>query len=69
MILQFNNTDKKKNCVFVTFYFTKFYPSITENILRNAIMFAKNHCEVQDEDERIIYHCQKSLLRRNDGEL
>ena len=39
-----------------------FYPSITENILKKAISFAKQKVPIKQEDIRIINHCRKSLL-------
>ena len=43
----------------------EFYPRISENILDNAINFAKQYTDISDENLRIIKHCRKSLLYNN----
>ena len=45
--------------------FVEFYPSISENILDNAINFAKQYTDISDENLRIIKHYRKSLLYNN----
>ena len=40
----------------------EFYPSISENVLLNALNFAKRYTEITDEEIRTIMHCRKSLL-------
>ena len=39
----FKNIEYKKNCVFIKFNIRKFYLSITETILDNTLLFAKQH--------------------------
>ena len=39
-----------------------FYPSITEDILENAITFAKTFISITDPDLRTIKHCRRSVL-------
>ena len=58
----FDNISEKRNCKFVQFDIKDFYPSITENILNNAFDFAKQHVNIDENNLRIIKHCQKSLL-------
>ena len=41
-------------------------PSITEEILEDVIVFAKQHTETAEKDLRIINHCSKSLLYHED---
>ena len=53
-----------KNCIFITFDIREFYPSISESIFRKRILFAKGYHHIPDEDVRIISHCQKILLFR-----
>ena len=38
------------------------YPSIKEDILTNAIQFAKLHNTIDDKNLSLIKHCKKSLL-------
>ena len=58
----FKGIDTKKACIFVKFDIREFYPSISESIFKNNILFAKEHHHIPDEDVRIIDHCRKSLL-------
>ena len=39
-----------------------YYPSITENLLKKALAFAKAHIHLSDDDKAIIQHARKSLL-------
>ena len=55
-------SDNKKDCIFVKFDIREFYPSISEIIFKNSILFAKEHHHTPNEDVRIIDHCRKSLL-------
>jgi hypothetical protein len=43
-----------------------FYPSITENLLMDAINYAAQHTDVSDKDIEIIMHARKSLLFNKD---
>ena len=45
----------------------EFYPSVSEEILDNAILFAYQYINIPEKDLRIIKHCRKSLLY-NDNE-
>ena len=42
-----------------------FYPSISEELLTNAIHFTKKHTMITDQDINIIMHCRKSILFHN----
>ena len=44
----------------------EFYPSITEKISENVIVFAKQLMEIAEKVLRIIKHCRKSLLYQED---
>ena len=55
----------KKNCSFIQFDIKDFYPSITEEILEEAISFAKSLIDIDDHKVRTIKHCRKSLLFHN----
>ena len=58
----FSSIKNKSQCAFIQLDIMEFYPSITEKILDNALLFAKQHIEISDKDLRIIKHCRKSLL-------
>jgi len=50
---------------FMVFDVKDFYPSITEQLLRNALQFAHTISPVTSKDKEIIYHARKSLLFNN----
>ena len=58
----FNNVKDKHLCTFIQLDIKDFYPSITPDILDNAISFAKQHVHINDESIQTIKHCRKSLL-------
>jgi hypothetical protein len=39
----------------------EFYPTITKQVLDEAIAFAKRYTDISENDLRTIYHCRKSL--------
>ena len=61
----FNNIEYKKDCTFIQFDLKNFYPSITEEILEEAISFAKSLIDIDHHKIRTIKHCRKSLLFHN----
>ena len=62
VIKWFNDINNKSSCTFIQFDIKDFYPSITPEILNNAIQFARQHLNISDESVQIIKHCRKSLL-------
>ena len=58
----FKALENKQACTFIQFDIVDFYPSITEDLLTNAINHAKQHTTVSAEDIQIIMHARKSLL-------
>ena len=62
----FKSIEQKSKCSFIQFDIMEFYPSITEKILEDVIIFAKQHIEIVEKDLRIIRHCRKSLLYHED---
>ena len=58
----FNNIQDKQEYSFTIFDIQEFYPSISENLLDEAILFAKQHTNIQVKDLNIIKHARKSLL-------
>ena len=63
----FNNIKDKHSCTFTQLDIKEFYPSITPDILDNAVSFAKQHVNINDDDIQIIKHCRKSLLFSNNS--
>ena len=59
-----NPTKEKAN--FLQFDICEFYPSITEELLRNSLKFAKIHSTISPDEEELIMSCRKSVLF-NDG--
>ena len=55
----------KDKAKFLQFDISKFYPSITEDLLRNSLDFAKSHTPIDQEDEDLIMACRKSVLFNN----
>ena len=52
----------KNDCSFIQLDIREFYPSINEDILTNAIQFAKLHTRIDDKDLCLIMHCRKFWL-------
>lgn len=48
------------------FDIVEFYPSISEDLLKQALDYAKQHTTISEEDLDIIMHARKSLF--NDDE-
>ena len=62
----FKNIPNKKECTFTVFDIQEFYPSITEDLLKQAILFAQNSVSIPPKSIDVIYHSRKSLLYHND---
>ena len=62
VIKWFKNISNKSNHTFVIFEIDSFYPSILENLLKNAISYAKQYVTITDQEVDIIMHSRKSLL-------
>ena len=61
VIKSFYSIESKSQCKF-TQLDKEFYPSISEEILDNAILFAQQYIGIPEKHLRIIKHCRKSLL-------
>ena len=53
---------EKRRCVFTCFDICEFYPSISEGLLRKALLFARERTEISDQEMDTILHARKSLL-------
>ena len=67
VISWFNSIPNKSECKFLKFDIVDFYPTISEDILRAPITFAKSYVDIEDSDIYTILHSRKSLLFSADG--
>ncbi len=56
----FKSIKDKQNCSFMVFDIVEFYASISVQLLKNAINFARQFTTISQEDESIIFHSRKS---------
>ena len=66
VIQWFKNIPEKETKTFTVFDIKDFYPSITENLLKKAISFAKRKINMTNDDIKIINHARQSLLFSDD---
>ena len=67
VISWFNNFPNKEKCKFLSFDVIDFYPSISEELLIDAIDFARQFVRINDDEVNIILHCRKSILFGSDS--
>ena len=58
----FKGVNDKRNCRFIKFDIVSFYPSISKATLMNAINFAKEHCNINDDMVDTIMNARKAFL-------
>ena len=61
----FKHIDGKNEASFIQFDIVDFYPTITEELLDNAIIMARTVTNITKEEIEIIKHCRKTLLYFN----
>ena len=61
----FKNLKDKSKLSFIQFDIVEFYPSITENLLKSALNWAKNLVNLSKEEISIIVETKKSILFHN----
>ena len=61
----FKNIRNKRNASFFVFDIESFYPSISLNLLEDAINFAKTVCNISGQDIAIIMQARRTLLFNN----
>ena len=61
----FGSIEEKSRHSFILFDIIDFYPSISENLLDQALSWASNLASISNEDISIIKHARKSLLFSN----
>ena len=47
------------------YHIEEFYPSISEDLLKKAINYARTFVVISNDKEETIMHCRKSLLFNN----
>ena len=57
----FNNLQDKEKLKFFWFDVKAFYPSITLDLLKKSINWAKTYCSITDLDEAIFIHCRRTF--------
>ena len=64
VIDQFKAIDIKHQYKFIVFDIKDFYPSISKELLTDALTFAETIVNLDDHDKKIIYHSHKSIKNR-----
>ena len=67
VITWFKDIERKNTKRFIQLDVVNFYPSITEELLKNAIEWSRQFVNITSEDEKIIIETKNSILL-NDGE-
>ena len=62
----FNCIENKNSMQFIKFDVKEFYPSITEQLLEKAIRFGQKHCDISQQDIKIIFNAAQSVLYHNE---
>ena len=58
----FNGLNNKKSIEFLQCDIVDFYPSITEDLLDRALLFASKHTTITAQDKEILHHARKTVL-------
>ena len=58
----FTNLKNKKSLVFFKFDINSYYPSISETLFKEALVWAKNYINVTQEEIEILMNARKSFL-------
>ena len=61
----FTDIHEKHLHTLAIFDIENFYLSITQNLLQNALSFAKTYCSITDKEKDIIMHARKSIMFSN----
>ena len=67
VIKWFYSIENKSQCKFIQLDIAELYPSISEEILDNVILFAQQYIDIPEKDLHLMKHYRKSLLC-NDNE-
>ena len=58
----FKELENKDTLTFLLFDIVEYYPNITEELLKKALNYAKNHVDITKEEIKIILQTKKALL-------
>ena len=58
----FNNINDKNEHSFIEFDVVDFYPTISIELLNNALDFATSYVNITDDKRQIVIHAKKSFL-------
>ena len=58
----FKELENKDTLTFLLFDIVEYYPNITEELLKKALNYAKNHVDITQEEIKIILQTKKALL-------
>jgi len=61
----FQNITNKTKMSFFKFDIVSFYPSISENLLMNALKWGSNKTKISSDEINTILHCRRSFLFYN----
>ena len=64
----FTKIDRKERATFFCFDVVDFYPSITEVLLKKALLFVEQCTTISDHEKDIVLHSRKSMLFTQDNE-
>ena len=59
----FKNIQNKKDFSFIQFDIVNFYPSISEELLEDAVEWARDFIDISEEEKNIIFKSKMSLLQ------
>ena len=58
----FEKLDRKKDRTFIIYDIVNFYPTISQDLLSQALKWAKKYVSISDQENDIIFKARKSLL-------
>ena len=61
----YENLENKSDLTFLIFDIVNFYPTITQDLLKNALEWAGNYTSISEKDKDAIFQARKSLLIYN----
>ena len=58
----FSSISNKQDMTFFKFDLVSFYPSITEQLLMNAVAWARTIVNISEQELKVISHCRRNFL-------
>ena len=65
VIQWFENLAVRRNTTFIVFDIINYYPSISKDLLQQAIQFARKYTKITKEEEEIIFQAKETILIHN----